>query len=170
MANRWFIDTEFCEDGRTIDLISIALVNEAGDKALYFVLTDGWYTFRCNEFVLQNVVSKLPPKSDPCWMSRAEVAERIKQEVGNAPEFWGYYAGYDWVALCQLFGRMVDLPEGWPMYCRDFKQLIDELGVRIKELPEQECHSALADAKWLQESWNEMWNYLNLTLACMRST
>lgn len=34
-------------------------------------------------------------------------------------------ADYDWVVLCQLYGTMMDLPKGWPMYCRDVKQLCD---------------------------------------------
>ena len=32
---RWFFDTEFLEDGRTIELISIGMVSAAGDS-LYF--------------------------------------------------------------------------------------------------------------------------------------
>ena len=44
----------------------------------------------------------------------------------DAPEFYGYYCDYDWVAFCSLFGRMIDLPKGFPMYCKDLKQLLDE--------------------------------------------
>lgn len=43
------------------------------------------------------------------------------------PEFWGYYCDYDWVLFCSLFGTMMDLPKGFPMYCRDVKQLLDEI-------------------------------------------
>lgn len=42
------------------------------------------------------------------------------------PEFYGYYADYDWVLFCSLFGRMIDLPKGFPMYCRDLKQILDQ--------------------------------------------
>jgi hypothetical protein len=41
-------------------------------------------------------------------------------------EFYAYYADYDWVLFCSLFGRMIDLPKGFPMYCRDLKQSFDE--------------------------------------------
>lgn len=44
----------------------------------------------------------------------------------NPPEFYGYYSDYDWVLFCSLFGRMIDLPKGFPMYCRDLKQMLDE--------------------------------------------
>lgn len=41
-------------------------------------------------------------------------------------DFYAYYCNYDWVAFCWLFGKMKDLPKGFPMYCRDLKQIIDE--------------------------------------------
>lgn len=73
----------------------------------------------------------------------------------NTIKFYGYYADYDWVLFCSLFGRMDELPEGFPMYCRDLKQLLDD-----KELSQdwkhEHCpdpvgeHNALIDAKWNQ--------------------
>jgi hypothetical protein len=75
----------------------------------------------------------------------------------NDVQFYGYYADYDWVLFCSLFGRMIDLPKGFPMYCRDLKQMFDgqypgEYGKRIKlhaHYPEQQDeHHALADARW----------------------
>jgi len=44
----------------------------------------------------------------------------------NPPEFYAYFADYDWVLFCSLFGRMIDLPKGFPMYCNDLKQTLDE--------------------------------------------
>lgn len=44
----------------------------------------------------------------------------------NKPQFYGYFADYDWVAFCWLFGKMIDLPKGFPMYCVDLKQVLDE--------------------------------------------
>lgn len=80
------------------------------------------------------------------------------------PEFYAYYADYDWVVFCWIFGRMIDLPKGFPMYCRDLKQILDEKQdkliikhgdidiVNIKEFdayPKQTNeHNALDDAKW----------------------
>lgn len=43
---------------------------------------------------------------------------------GN-PKFYAYYADYDWVAFCWLFGNMMNLPNGFPMYCIDLKQELD---------------------------------------------
>lgn len=41
-------------------------------------------------------------------------------------QFYAYYADYDWVLFCSIFGRMINLPYGFPMYCRDLKQMLDQ--------------------------------------------
>lgn len=88
------------------------------------------------------------------------------------PEFYGYYSDYDWVAFCWLFGSMMNLPKGFPMYCIDLRQefnkfikepinIFDESGNKpsLYELTEQlknhpnypkqtNEHHALSDAKW----------------------
>ena len=70
------------------------------------------------------------------------------------PEFWAYYGDYDWVCFCQLFGRMIDLPSGFPMYCNDIKQECKRLG--DPALPKQLIgnHDALQDARHNQVMWN----------------
>lgn len=72
-----------------------------------------------------------------------QIANEIKHFVANRPieankeqwildydtkdvQFYGYYADYDWVVFCWLFGKMIDLPNGFPMYCIDLKQTLDE--------------------------------------------
>lgn len=142
----WF-DTEFIEDGKTIDLVSIGMVREDGDT-LYFE-TDSYIPGKASQWVKDNVLVHLTGQ----MMPRDVIAREIVEFSGEKPEFWAYYADYDWVALCQLFGTMMQLPEGWPMYCRDVKQLCDELG--NPELPKQTSteHHALADAKWTKKAW-----------------
>jgi len=49
-----------------------------------------------------------------------------KNEIWDKPTFYGYYSAYDHVALCWLFGKMIDLPKGFPMYTIDLKQILDE--------------------------------------------
>lgn len=44
----------------------------------------------------------------------------------NGIKFYTYYGNYDWVVFCWLFGRMIDLPKGFPMYSKDLKQTLDE--------------------------------------------
>lgn len=148
---RYFFDTEFAEDGRTIDLISIGVVAEDGRE--FYAISTEFDAEVCNDWVKDNVLPLLPPRMDGRWMSRAQIRTALLAFVGvDKPEWWAYYADYDWVALCQLFGTMMDLPDGWPMYCRDIKQLCDEQG--NPRLPEQAGteHDALADARWNVEA------------------
>ena len=64
-----------------------------------------------------------------------------------------FLLGYDWVVFCQLFGAMIDLPTGFPMFCRDIKQVAVQMGNPSlpHQSPEAE-HNALSDAKWNREA------------------
>jgi hypothetical protein len=147
---RFFLDTEFMEDGRTIDLVSIALVRADGMD--YYAEASHDPT-KANDWVKTHVFPHLRPDRylKPKDVIRSEILAFVGPEK---PEFWGYYADYDWVAFCQLFGRMVDLPKGWPKYCMDLKQFAKDLG--DPELPKQaesQEHHALSDARWNRETW-----------------
>ena len=67
-------------------------------------------------------------------------------------EFYGYYSASDWVAFYQLFGKMIDLPKGFPRYCNDLKMEADriwrETGKDTKFAKPKDAHNALVDAKW----------------------
>lgn len=147
---RYFIDTEFYEDGRTIDLISIGVVAEDG-RELYAVSTEA-ELHRVSPWVREHVLPSLPTYGDAAWMDRAAIRDRLFGFISDSkPEFWAYYADYDWVALCQLFGTMMDLPKGWPKFCRDLKQLSSDVG-SPKHPPDPEGeHNALVDARWNRE-------------------
>ena len=92
--------------------------------------------------------------------SNKQIAEEIKDFILNRPldlsdliptentniinpnwknniQFYGYYSDYDWVVFCWLFGRMIDLPKGFPMYCIDLKQELDNKADRLR-LPNTE--------------------------------
>lgn len=147
----WF-DTEFIEDGKTIELLSIGIVAEDG-RSIYLESSE-CNTNGANDWVKENVIPHLI--GGDARVDRVQMQTAIKNFVEDGrerPEFWAYYAAYDWVALCQLFGTMMDLPKGWPMYCRDVKQLCDDLG--NPKLPEHGKgeHHALADAKWTRQAW-----------------
>lgn len=147
----WF-DTEFIEDGKTIDLISIGIVREDGET-LYLENKDCDLS-RASPWVQENVIVHLqrPTVIVPRW----RIAQCVQEFAGPKPEFWGYYADYDWVVLCQLYGTMMDLPKGWPMYCRDVKQLADSMGNPPLPPQEGDAHHALADAKWTKLAWDHL--------------
>ena len=158
---KYFFDTEFLEDGKTIELISIGIVAEDGRE--YYAINEEapWGRVVNDKWLRENVAPSLPLivtalgdghrydiQDGPAWRLKTDIRNEVVTFVGASPEFWAYYADYDWVCFCQLFGRMIDLPHGFPMYCRDIKQLCDSLG--NPKLPEQLVgeHNALADAKW----------------------
>jgi hypothetical protein len=145
----WF-DTEFIEDGKTIELLSIGMVREDG-RTLYIEPSETDRSKAC-EWVRSNV---LPHLEGPT-ATRAEIAKSIVEFVGPTPTFWAYYADYDWIALCQLYGRMIDLPKGWPMYCRDFKQWLDENGNPNMDAHRGIEHNALDDALHLKRNFERL--------------
>jgi hypothetical protein len=96
---------------------------------------------------------------------------RMVEKYGDKPEFYGYYSDYDWVVFCWLFGRMIDLPNGFPMFAFDLKQELDDVNKErqkqsrtfdIKKHPnypnQTNEHNALADAKWNKK----LYKFLNM--------
>ena len=144
---RYFLDTEFYEDGQTIDLISIGVVCEDGRE--FYAVSQDAQLHRVSEWVRANVLPHLPKYGDPAWQKRATIAANLKAFMHDEkPEVWAYYADYDWVALCQLFGTMMGLPGRFPKFCRDLKQLSVDVG-SPKHPPDPEGeHNALVDARW----------------------
>lgn len=173
---RYFFDTEFIEDGKTIDLISIGIVAEDGRE--FYAINDSCKFDKASDWVKENVLSALPPRpaAGTLWedaqgyLPKVMLAGQMGRFLGcelqipsakwalesgsSEPEFWAYYSSYDWVVFCQLFGTMMDLPKGFPMYCRDLKQEADRLGVDLSEMvPQEDEHHALADARWNKRAW-----------------
>jgi hypothetical protein len=147
-----FFDTEFIEDGRTIDLISIGMKREDGQE-LYMVSSE-FDASKASDWVRDNVLAKIPANFQRHL--RRQIASTVHAFVGPRPRFWGYFADYDWVSLCQLYGKMIDLPEGWPMYCRDLKQVIDQLGIGDIQPKCENEHCAMDDARWVMDTYNDL--------------
>jgi hypothetical protein len=169
---RIFYDAEFLEDGKRIHPISLGMVRE-DDKTLY-VITADLLLLRAayqNEWLRKNVIPHLPVKmfkGQLEWDHDHEdikkvffnhghfgIREQVKNFISSTPqpELWGYYSAYDHVVYAQLFGRMIDLPEGFPMFTHDLKQEMVRLG--NPWVPEQleGAHNALADARWNKETY-----------------
>ena len=154
---RYFIDTEFMEAGHLfpVTLLSIGIVAEDG-REFYAVNSEADHTL-ANDWVKANVLPHLGRENR---IRHVDIGHAILAFIGeDRPKFWGYYADYDWVVFCQLFGAMIDLPKGWPMYCRDLKQWCDDLD--NPKLPPQDSteHNALYDARWNRIAWD----FLNYT-------
>jgi hypothetical protein len=149
---RFFYDTEFIEDGKTIDLISIGIVREDGAEFYAVNHEADWARIHAHTWLESNVVPHLPDGADKAWQSRDQIAAGVHAFLtsnGQKPaELWAHYSAYDHVVLAQLFGPMIDLPRGIPMFTNDTQALAHQLGVAA-HLPKQHGanHDALQDAR-----------------------
>jgi hypothetical protein len=154
---KYFLDTEFIESGRlnSIQLVSIGIVAEDGRE--YYAVSSEFNPNTASQWVTENVIEKLESPEDFKRKRVAEIAIEVKEFVGqDKPEFWGYYADYDWVVLAQMFGAMINLPEGWPMYCNDLKQLAVSLGNPPLAAEGKGVHNALEDARWNKIAYDSL--------------
>lgn len=163
-----FYDSEFLESYGHVDVISMGFVREDG-RELYFVLNSfNTLAVANNDWLMENVMTSIPhveytshvtglgtPVKDILLvenedlMSRGAARLALLDFVSDIwPDFWAWYGAYDHVALCSLFGRMVDLPKGFPMFTSDIKQLVKKAG--NPQMPQQPegLHNALEDARF----------------------
>lgn len=186
---RYWLDTEFVDTGSTIDLISIGIVCEDG-RELYLQSVE-FDLHAASDWVYDNVYPHLlvcpyrpsaygialvlthhdgkcpllpmEPKNRCPWRTREQIRDEIRYffNPSDGIELWGWCAGYDFVAFCQLFGTMMDLPKGYPHYIRDIQHVLDERGIPDNDLPQQEgtAHNALEDARHIKKLWEyTVWN------------
>lgn len=189
----------------TIELISIGIVAEDGRELYDISRHFGWADAYANKWLRQNVLKPIYEemtgdvdnerwqKDGGVWdllnlfgnavdkkgCTNEQIRDDIIAFVGDdpKPQFYAYYADYDWVAFCWLFGRMIDLPKGFPMYCRDLKQMIDEFVDKdnlfippsglltlddLKQHPDYPKqaneHNALDDARWNRDLYDFLRN------------
>jgi hypothetical protein len=109
-----------------------------------------------------------------------ETTRKIIANFKGEIDFYAYFGDYDWVVFCWLFGKMINLPNGFPMYCKDLKQMLDQKIMKINDstnlkegmpkvtvesikknnilFPKKSNeHHALSDAKWNLE----LYKFLN---------
>lgn len=169
-----YYDTEFIEDGETIKLISIGMVAQNGDE--YYGINEDLFLGQLlyQPWHLENTVPSLPirvladdkirwDEHHADWdvvksksKIRDDVLKFIIEHSDPDVSLWAWFGAYDHVALCQLFGRMTDLPYGIvPMWTNDLRQELErksnKFGFKLR-LPKQPegLHNALADAQWLK--------------------
>jgi hypothetical protein len=153
---RYFYDTEFIEDGRTIDLVSIGIVAEDGRE--YYAVSTEFDPERAGSWVRANVLPKLPSPASQLWRSRRQIRIDLEEFFGLAGgaggtkeaepiELWAWVGAYDHVALCQLWGPMTGLPRALPRFTRELRQLWEERGSPRMPPRPRDVHDALVDAR-----------------------
>lgn len=195
---KYFLDEEFLEDGKTIDLISIGIACQDG-RELYLQSCE-FNPKSASLWVRENVLCTLrhcphtdsdaiarmlrQHKKGQCvdqlrgylyrcpWRSRNQIRNEVLAfmdvEKYGKPELWGWCCSYDHVVFCQLFGAMMDLPQGFPHCIYDIQCDLNRMNITDEMLPEQEegLHTALADARYIAKLWKtylgERSNYISM--------
>jgi hypothetical protein len=125
--------------------------NQIAKEILHFINPD--LDFHANSYDKSEIAD---PSTEIHKYFKKHSIKEINGRYCAQPTFYGYFSDYDWVLFCSLFGTMMDLPSGFPMYCRDLKQMYDELESKMevnlklyKNYPKLISeHNALADAKF----------------------
>ncbi|MGH3450639.1 MAG: polyadenylate-specific 3'-exoribonuclease AS [Haloechinothrix sp.] len=154
---RFFYDTEFIEDGVTIDLVSIGVVSESGRE--FYAVSTQFDPGKAGPWVREHVLPKLPSPGDKSWRSRERIREDLLAFIGKPSggvQLWAWFAAYDHVALAQLWGPMPALPRQLPRFTRDLRQRWEDLGKPTLPPAPTEAHDALADARHNFERWRVM--------------
>ncbi len=149
---RYFYDTEFIDDGRTIELISIGVVAEDGRE--YYGVSSDFDPGRAGPWVRTHVLPKLPSPASPRWRPRSRIRADLEEFFGLHPdagtepiELWAWVGAYDHVVLCQLWGPMPALPAAMPRFTRELRQLWEDRGRPRLPRRSLDAHDALVDAR-----------------------
>lgn len=164
MTSRYFYDTEFLENGETIELISIGIAAEDGRE--YYAVnsavgeslneSDLGKRIAAHDWLMTNVVPHLPLRGDvkryngvPSnkWMPPPlnmrstlvkpawVIANEVREFItGDAIELWADYCAYDHVVLMQLYGTMIARPPQFPMFTHDIQAYANFAG--FHDLPD----------------------------------
>ena len=151
---RYFYDTEFIENGTTIELISIGVACEDGRE--YYAISTEFDPARAGNWVRRHVLDKLPSPGDKAWRNRRVIRDELVAFFGAGDgdvELWAWYAAYDHVVLAQLWGTMPELPRSIPRFTKELRQLWEDADFPVIPDSGPEQHHALADARLNLARW-----------------
>ena len=160
---RYWFDSEFHDDGTTIELISIGVVSEDGRE--YYAESCEYAQDRASPWIQKHVLPQLRCTQRPTRkIIRDEIARFFSdpQDVENlpsSPEFWAYCGEYDWIVLRQLFGDLMAWPRGWPVLAMDVEQWRLQLNAPNFRPQALGKHNALADARYTRSCWQELTSF-----------
>lgn len=181
-TERYFYDTEFFERGPEypIEMISIGIKTQVSSQRYYAISSNFDFAAAWNHrawgkyWLRENVLEQLPlirrgegvtpsldldhPLVRPLDQIRQELQDffRLKKRENHPVkrELWAWYSDYDHVVLSQIWGAMINLPKGMPMFTHDLKQIIDLAGNPAMPAQVTAQHNALTDAEHVEVMWN----------------
>lgn len=154
---KYFYDTEFYDDGNTVELISIGIVAEDG-RMHYSVNSEAPFHWinDTQPWLRENVIEQLP--DEYFWKPKAQIRDEVYAFLTEDahPDLWAWFAAYDHLCLSQLWGRMIDVPAPIPQFTNDVRALVNWTG--ITRLPSQTAgkHDALQDARHVKTMYEHI--------------
>lgn len=141
---KFALDTEFIDTPTASECISLALVAEDG-RELYVEFE--YPEAEITPWLAKNVVPMLNSEKTSFKAAATMIREFVGGSKFDQPEFWAYYAAYDWYWFSRVFGGFMEFPDFYPMLCRDLAYY--QQGLPNISGPE---HFALNDARSLMHA------------------
>lgn len=94
-------------------------------KVKGFVKREVYYSFLKRNFSMTK--ARLRKLIDEFGLPNEVIGKQVKEfcTKNGSPVFYADYCNYDWVVLCWLYGKMIDLPSEFPYYCNDLQQIFN---------------------------------------------
>lgn len=173
-----FLDTEFTDLTKPGSLVSIGLINEAGDHTFYAELTDTYSRSTCSEFVRSNVLPALDakPLSDHfphhhihAKLSLTETQRHLQhwfENQINRIQIWSDAPYYDWFYVQELFkggfpSNVIRTPKSVVAGDASLKERFEANVAKSYTVNRLYRHHALNDAKATREAWLEIKSFVN---------
>ncbi len=157
---KYFFDTEFYDDGKDLEFISLGIVSE-DNRCFYAQNSAIDYRGIKDEWLRKNVINKLWIEFKSIDVIRSDLVRFVGMD--RDAEFWGYNVSYDFFLLCRIFGKMSDLPENFGHTGYDVKCLGKYMGKSdiVKGISEdwKKCsmvHHSLFDALWTKDIYDRL--------------
>lgn len=166
---RYHYDLEFEEHGKTIIPISLGMIADDG-RELYLINKEYAQTYIdvepyywkdepsvITEWLSTNVMNHIDQKQIDLYgvnykhwghEVHAFVSDLGRYTSRDEIELMGWYAAYDHVALAQIWGPMMLLPEPIPMFTRELEDFRIGQSTPARDKEKYPEHHALHDAKY----------------------
>lgn len=175
---RYSYDFEFEDNGKTIIPISLGMISD-DDRELYLINKEYMQSYFdgeeyywkdepsiITEWLNENVLSKISQEDvhlfGESYMYWPRIVEDFISHDGlytsrDEIELVGWYAAYDHVALAQMWGPMINLPDVVPMYSRELEDFRRQQKTPKRDKIKWPEHHALMDARY-QRAIYRYWN------------
>lgn len=153
----YVIDTEFLDRGRQfpVQLISLGVVSQ--DGRTYYAVDSEFNWKNATPWLKENVKPNLahPHTGKIPLKNVKEIREDLNAFLAqdDSPVFFGYFADWDWLLFCHIWGGMLKTPTKFPHLCMDIEQERRSFGFPKGIYPTQVSteHNALNDALWSKD-------------------